>query len=143
MDNLWQSSQDFHGNRGGEYKFIGDHGTSFIVDIYVRLALEGREWNEIIFIIKAREMELYKFHSNPSELIGYDSGTEEKVQADEINYIHDMADDDEITTLLEETFFDSLNSSFERQFGYSFNMVPMKWNVEFPPGGQLIARGTF
>jgi len=142
MAELWQSSEYFTDDSKGIYKFVGEHGTSFLDDIFVRLAVEGREWNEITFIIKAREMNIYQFHSNPSELLGFDTNIKAKINSDEINYIHDM-EDYEITTMLEEMLFLPLVPPFEKQFGYRFDMAPMDWEVDKIDSGRLFVTGTF
>ena len=146
MENLWQSSNTFHNGVGEEYKFVGEHGTSYIDEIYVLLEGENKYTNELVFIIKERVVDLYKFHSNPSELLGYDnSNTRHTISeiSNDTNYIHD-ADDIEITSMIEESLFMPLSTSFSKQFGYSFDMLPMDWDVEYSShDGRLTVVGTF
>ncbi|MBT6471606.1 MAG: hypothetical protein HOK52_10140 [Candidatus Marinimicrobia bacterium] len=87
-------------------------------------------------------MDLYVFHSNPSELIGYDSDIPKKVNSDELNYIHDM-DDYNIANMIEGMMIRPLSPSFEKQFGYGLDTISMEWDVEGHSDGRIFVRGTF
>lgn len=143
MKNIWQPTHQFRRysveDKAPVYKFMGDV-SSYISGIYY---FTGQDYPEVIeeelqIRIKAKPLNLYGFHSNPSELVGYKDGASDKLTNTTLHQMHDSGRT--YGFFYEEIFeggiWDTIEESMKNQFG----KTNLNDSLEIRPGeeGEII-----